>query len=227
MSSVDLKPFFDGVRSRFGALSQNQVDGLGHLLAATAELPLTHRAYVLATAWHETGPASSNLHMTPRLEIWGPSRAQRGYEGRSDLGNTLPGDGRRFLGRGYVQITGRRNYARASFATGKDLTSNPDLALDPDIAARIIVDGMSQGWFTGRSLAESTSYADMRRIVNGSDKAELIAGYARDFEAALKAIPPAPKPEPVPPLPAVDETVWIRRADIAAKLEELARQIRG
>lgn len=223
---ADLKPFFDVVRERFGALSQNQVDGLGHLLTATAALPLTHRAYVLATAWHETGPASSNLHMTPRREIWGPSRAQLGYEGRSDLGNTVPGDGKRFLGRGYVQITGRRNYARAAFATGRDLLANPDLALEPDTAGQIIVDGMSKGWFTGRSLADSANYVDMRRIVNGTDKAELIAGYAQNFEAALKSIPVVPEPV-APTAPVVDETVWIRRADVAAKLDELMRQIRG
>lgn len=190
------KEFFDECRRAFGSLSQNQVDGLGHILKATEKLPLAHRAYVLATAWHETGPASSSLHMTPRREMWGPTRAQIGYEGRTDLGNTIMGDGKRYAGRGYVQITGRRNYEKASSLTGRDLVGNPDLALDADIAAAIIVDGMSRGWFTGKKMADYANYRDMRRVVNGTDKADLIAGYATKFEIALKAIKAAPAPMP-------------------------------
>jgi hypothetical protein len=116
--------FFNSVRDSFGSLTQNQVDGLNHLLTATKDLPTRHRAYVLATAWHETGPASSPLHMTPRREIWGPTPAQSRYEGSKALGNTLPGDGKKFMGRGYVQITGRHNYDTASVAVGKDLVAN-------------------------------------------------------------------------------------------------------
>lgn len=198
-----MKQFYDSLRAFFGPLRQNQVEGIEILLQATEKLPLTHRAYVLATSWHETGPAASDLHMTPRREIWGPTAAQKGYEGRKDLGNTVAGDGKRFMGRGYVQITGRANYHKASNLVGKDLVANPDLALEPDIAARIIVHGMSVGWFTGKKMADYTSYTDMRRVVNGTDKAALIAGYARDFETALKLLPAAPeKPvEPVPPPP--------------------------
>lgn len=194
--------FFDRVRASFGPLSQNQVDGLNHLLTATVGLPLRHRAYVLATTWHETGPASSSLHMTPRREIWGPTKAQAGYEGRKDLGNTVPGDGKRFMGRGYVQITGRANYQKASRVVGRDLVASPDLALDPGIAGQIIVAGMRDGWFTGRKMGDFDSYANMRRVVNGTDKADLIAGYAEKFEQALKASPVdpvAPSPAPIPP----------------------------
>jgi predicted chitinase len=59
------------------------------------------------------------------------------YEGRADLGNTQPGDGRRFKGRGFVQITGRSNYATYGNRLGVDLVGNPDLALDPNIASQI------------------------------------------------------------------------------------------
>ena len=183
-----MKAFFDTIRDAFGPLSQNQVDGLSILVKATQGLPLPHRAYILATAWHETGPEDSSLHMTPRREIWGPTAAQKRYEGRADLGNTVMGDGKRFMGRGYVQITGRANYQKASLLTGRDLVANPDLAIDPDIAALIIVDGMTKGWFTGKKLGDYTNYTDMRRVVNGTDRAELIAGYARTFEAALGTI---------------------------------------
>jgi predicted chitinase len=146
--------------------------------------------------------------MTPRREIWGPTKAQIGYEGRKDLGNTVMGDGKRFMGRGYVQITGRRNYQKASLLTGRDLIATPDLALDPAIAAKIIVHGMVNGWFTGKKLGSQT-YTEMRRIVNGMDKAELIAGYAERFEKALKLVPvavpdlpkPAITPDPIPEKP--------------------------
>lgn len=199
------KEFFDVVRAEFGPLSANQVDGINILLEASKRLPLAHRAYILATAFHETGPESSPLHMTPRREIWGPTKAQIGYEGRKDLGNTVMGDGKRFLGRGYVQITGRANYKKASGIVGQDLVANPDLAMQPDIAAKIIVDGMSKGWFTGKKMGDYITYKDMRRVVNGMDKAELIATYAKSFERALKAearpVPPPPDVEPIPPAP--------------------------
>lgn len=197
-----MKPFFDSLRASFGPLSQNQVGGIELLLKATEGLPLRHRAYILATAWHETGPASSNLHMTPRREIWGPTPAQQRYEGRVDLGNTQPGDGKRYMGRGYVQITGRHNYHRASSIVGEDLVKMPDLALDPSIAAKIIVHGMVNGWFTGKKMADFDSYVNMRRVVNGTDRADLIAGYAEKFETALKLLPAGKPVEPVPPSPA-------------------------
>ena len=158
-------------------------------------------AQFLAQVMHESG----GLRYV--REIWGPTKAQARYEGRKDLGNTQPGDGKRFMGRGYVQITGRTNYQKASSLVGKDLVANPHLALDPEIAAKIIVHGMVNGWFTGKKMSDYDNYTGMRRVVNGTDKAELIAGYAEKFEKALKAVPasplepPKPEPAPVPPSP--------------------------
>lgn len=186
-----MKEFFDAVRDSLfgGSLRQSEVENLSRILLATAGLPTPHRAYILATVYHETGPAGHVLHMTPRRELWGPTLAQIKYEGRTDLGNTIPGDGKRFMGRGYVQITGRANYAKASSLIGVDLVGQPDLALVGEHAVKILVRGMTEGWFTGKKLSDYTSYVDMRRIVNGTDKAELIAGYADKFETGLKTIP--------------------------------------
>ena len=131
-------------------------------------------AYVLATATHES-------HL---------GRFMEEYEGRSDLGNTQPGDGVRFKGRGYVQITGRRNYEDWSNRLGVDLVGNPELAENPDIAAQILVIGMRDGTFTGRRLdtyinGSGTDFINARRTVNGTDRASLIAGYAGNFNTAL------------------------------------------
>lgn len=143
-------------------------------------------AYVLATAYHETGK------FRWMQEIWGPTAAQKRYEGRSDLGNSKTGDGKRFLGRGFVQITGRRNYTDWSKRLGVDLVANPSLAEKPEYAVRILVEGMLQGTFTGKKLSDyitlqKSDFKNARRIVNGTDKAELIAGYAKDYDKALLA----------------------------------------
>lgn len=170
-------------------------------------------AYVLSTAHHETGQYKY------MREIWGPTPAQKRYEGRADLGNVQKGDGRKFMGRGFVQITGRRNYADWSKRLGVDLLKEPQLAEQPAIAARIIVEGMKLGTFTGKALDDyitlyKSDYTGARRIVNGTDRAKLIAGYAVEYDAALKAMgygeekpasgskpAPAPSPSPYPQSP--------------------------
>lgn len=67
-------------------------------------------------------------------EIWGPTEAQKHYEGRAGLGNNQPGDGHRFMGRGLIQITGRANYAEMGKAIGFDLIAHPEFAETPDVA---------------------------------------------------------------------------------------------
>lgn len=85
-------------------------------------------ANFLGQAAHETGGF--------RLlrEVWGPTKAQKGYEGRTDLGNTEAGDGYRFRGRGIFQLTGRANYRDIGASIGQPLETNPELAERPDIA---------------------------------------------------------------------------------------------
>lgn len=225
-----MQQFFAKVREGFGSLSQNEVNGINFLLTATEGLPLRHQAYIFATAWHETGPESSILHMTPRREIWGPTEAQQRYEGREDLGNKIAGDGKRFMGRGYVQITGRRNYERASKLLGADLLTNPDLAMKPQHASKIMIDGMVHGWFTGKKLADFVDYVSMRQVVNGTDKATLIAGYAERFEAALKTVvveaskPPTP-PAVILPSEAPAQPGYVSKAELAAMLRKIADEL--
>lgn len=198
-----------------GRLTQKQVDGCNAILRAFDGVCAQKLSYALATAFHETAGT-----MQPIRECGGRSYFQR-YEGRADLGNVHPGDGVKFHGRGYVQLTGRSNYERASDALGVDFVGNPDLALRPDYASIIMRRGMSEGWFTGRKLSDyfggdREDPINARRIVNGTDKARLIAGYYHNFLDAIDHAksPAAPKdvrerdaqPDDVPP--ARSKSLW-------------------
>jgi putative chitinase len=207
-----MKAFFDSIRPQFGGkMTAAQVEGCEALIRATNGLPLAWRAYLLATAFHET-----DRTMQPITEYGGRKYFDKYDTGNlaKALGNTpaKDGDGFEYRGRGYVQITGRANYAKAGKALGLDLIADPDLALVPDYAAKILVRGCTEGWFTGKKLGDFASYRDMRRVVNGTDKADEIARYARAFEGAFVALgdgitdqpitPPASKPQDAPKAPA-------------------------
>lgn len=116
--------------ARLGARPERAVElALGanvHVPAHEIGTPL-RLAHFLAQVAHESG---GFVYME---EIWGPTPAQRGYEGRTDLGNTQPGDGRRFAGRGPIQITGRRNYRYYGGLAGIDLENHPEIAAFPSI----------------------------------------------------------------------------------------------
>lgn len=181
----DYGKFFARVRADFGKLSQPQVDGFSIVTAALKGWDVTWVAYALATAYHETAHT-----MQPVKEYGGDAYFRKMYDINGDrpqkareLGNVNPGDGVRYAGRGYVQLTGRDNYTKFG------IENAPDDAMKPEIAARIMRNGMESGVFTGKALRDYLpgDYVNARRIINGRDKAELIAGYARNFEAALRA----------------------------------------
>lgn len=175
----------------------SQVQGTEMLLEKLRGLRTSWVAYALATTFHET-----NATMEPIKEYGGHAYFMGRYDitGKKPhiaraLGNTVPGDGALFAGRGYVQLTGRTNYERAAKATGYPLVGNPDLAMRADIAAEILRAGMLEGWFTGRKFASAlpdaiatrAQFREARRIINGTDRADKIAAYALDFQAALIA----------------------------------------
>ena len=167
------------------SLTTAEVDGCNSLLCAmgAASWGVGWAAYGLATAYHETAGT-----MTPLREYGRGQGKPYGKPGKY---------GQAQYGRGYVQLTWDRNYERADSALGLDgrLLANFDLALDPSIAASILVRGMQEGWFTGKKLGDflaidaegaAQTFKDCRVIVNGHDKDTLIAGYAVEFRTALQ-----------------------------------------
>lgn len=134
----------------------------------------------LAQVAHESG----SLNFV--RELWGPTEQQRGYEGRVDLGNTQPGDGSKFRGRGLLQITGRANYAECGKALGLDLINHPELLETPDGAA------LSACWFwKTRGLNAVADKGDFialtKRINGGTTGLAARVGFRKRAEAAFEA----------------------------------------
>ncbi|WP_221937656.1 glycoside hydrolase family 19 protein [Variovorax sp. KBS0712] len=127
------------------------------LSAAMAEFGIDtagRQAAFLANVGHESG----GLHWV--VELWGPTIAQQRYEGRRDIGNTQPGDGFRFRGRGLLQTTGRANYAALSKALGVDYVADPDRLALPIDAAR------SAGYFwQSKGLSAFADAGDFLTVV--------------------------------------------------------------
>ena len=176
-------------------------------------------AYVLATAYHETAHT-----MKPIME----------------LGGTTYLKGKKYwpyVGRGYVQLTWKENYIKAGKKLGVDFVDNPGLLMEAKYAAPILVLGMKEGWFTGKKLSsyidnieegnveDMREFTESRRIVNGKDKAKLIAGYAMVYYNELVKAPEkpveAPKDYPVPVQPpVVKPSVQAPKVGFWAKLFE-------
>jgi putative chitinase len=199
MSMFDKRAFFDLVRKGIlgPTLDDGEVSGCETILDAMDGQPRSWCAYALGTAYHETAHT-----MRPIKEHGGPRYYFRMYDIQGqrpavakELGNLFPGDGATYAGRGFVQLTGRRNFTKASDKTGYPLVGNPDLAMRPDIAALIVRYGMEEGWFTGKKFAHflpttadatHQQFYGARRIINRLDKATLIGDYALEFQTALR-----------------------------------------
>ncbi|GJM01975.1 MAG: hypothetical protein DHS20C08_04760 [Rhodomicrobium sp.] len=182
---LDRKIFFDEIRGSVfkGSLSEKQVEGLDILLNIWEDdfssYPDEFLAYCLGTTYHETART-----MQPIRE-YGRGRGRK--YGRPD-----PKTGQTYYGRGFVQLTWLFNYARAGRKLSMDLISKPDKVMIPEVAATILYRGCIEGWFTTKKLSDyitetSCNYRQARRIVNGMDKATLIAGYAKKFAKAIEA----------------------------------------
>jgi putative chitinase len=183
--NFDRPTFYRLYKQRFGlSLNQSQVDGLNFLLDSIEADPLwkdvRHIAYALATVAHET--AWSYLPVEEGYYLGNADRVKR-------FQKTLryyP-----YYGRGYVQLTWKANYHKAGDYFGVNLVGKPERVLEPELSYKILAVGMHQGWFTGKKLDTYINdtlkdYKAARRIINGTDKAALIAGHANKFEDILR-----------------------------------------
>lgn len=139
-----------------------------------AKFTLIQKAAIMAQCNVETGSFKFFR------EIWGPTGWQKKYEGRSDLGNKFPGDGFKFRGRGYIQLTGRANYEKCGKYIQRDLTGKPELLEDPKGAGALAV----VFFFRQGNGARIKNYADCDEVtlrVNGKGRLHL-ADRKRWFE---------------------------------------------
>lgn len=182
---MEKSKFYNSIRGKY-ALTNDNVAGFEYLIdyARANRIEAKDLGYILATAWWETART-----MQPVKEAYWLSEDWR----KNNL-RYYP-----WYGRGYVQLTWEDNYKRAQreLGLGTSLTSNPDNAMKPEVAVRVLFIGMAQGWFTGKKLRDyitlnkttddvtKREYTNARRIVNGTDKAAEIATVGVDFYKAL------------------------------------------
>lgn len=132
--------------------------------------PLRQAAF-LAQIGHESG----RLQFV--RELWGPTEAQRGYEGRADLGNGKPGDGYRYRGRGLIQTTGRANYAATRDGLLQFVPIVPDFEATPETLEAPKWAALSAAWYWHahgcNALADAGAFMSLTRAINGGTN-----GYA-------------------------------------------------
>lgn len=160
-------------------LSQAEVDALTIFLNFYDRdknyFSLKQWAYVFATVFHETGATFLPVRESPRMSDDWRKRNFRYFP---------------YYGRGYVQLTWNYNYKAYGVKLKIDLLKNPDLAMIPEYSWFILIDGFKYGVFTGAKISnyindKKTDYKNARRCINGTDKAETIANYAKSFEIIL------------------------------------------
>ena len=195
--------------------------------------PAREAAFVAQLA-HESG------ELRFMEEIWGPTAAQRRYEPPSTLatklGNTEPGDGKRFKGRGPIQITGRANYKRFGDLLGLDLVADPPRAAVPEVAFRVAGLFWSKKGLNGLAdLATAESFREITRRINGgfnglADRERFYALARTVLGVAVSRMPGRKRGRPaveLPPEPSFERGYEAIRADRRRSARRTRRAIPG
>jgi hypothetical protein len=188
MNKINRKTFFAEIKSLFpngynGRVGKARIQGLDLIIdewESRGDIEYDEFAYILATVVWETAKT-----MQPVREYGSDTYLRKK--------KYWP-----WIGRGYVQLSWDYNYEKASKKLGIDLMSDPDKAMEPEIAVKILFEGMLEGWFTGKKLSDymdglqesdaedKREFKGARRIINGTDKADQIAAIALKIDRALR-----------------------------------------
>lgn len=185
---VNRKLFYEKVRKHFGKLNQKQVEGFEAILNAWENSPykdIRWLSYMFATVWHETAKTMQPIEEFGRGKGYKYGRKLK----RSGISYSLPN--KLYFGRGLVQLTWFENYLLMGRLLRLDLLNNPELVLTMDVSIKILFEGMTMGAssfgdFTGKCLEmyfndKVNDPINARKIINGTDKADLIAKYHYSF----------------------------------------------
>lgn len=190
------KIFYDTIKPKLypAGMDQHQVDGMNFLITGMAQHQISDlrwAAYMLATVYHECSKTMQPVHEGGKGEGHNYGKMIK----HSGVPYVLPLE--IYYGRGFVQLTWYENYQLMGRLLHLDLLNNPELAMVPEHALAIMIEGMTKGSssfgdFTGVCLEmfftpTKTDWIGARKIINGTDKAELIAGYAQVFYKGLQA----------------------------------------
>lgn len=224
---MNINTLFDEIRPIFGGkMTQAQVDGVTCILEAWTKHGDgndAHLAYALATAKWETAHTMCPVRETlAQSDSGAKANLTRAFNAgklkwvKKDYWSSG------FFGRGFVQLTHEANYRKAGTKLGIDLVGNPSLALIPEVAADILVRGMVEGWFTSIKMSDCDGYIEMRRVVNGKDRAAEIAILAQQFAQAVAA---ARKDVPAKPIMGTKTETWL--IAIVRVIVEIVKRIFG
>jgi predicted chitinase len=187
--------FFNEYKKNFNGILSKSIEGLSKLIELCNDKKpfdnVCQLAYFFATIKHETA-----LTFKPIRELGSVNYFIKNYFinplQRRWLANESKSDAVKYCGRGYAMITGKGNYKRFANYLNIDILNSPELALMPSVAFEILVYGFKHGAFAQKNNIEyyinenKCNYLDARKIINGTDKKNLVAEYAKRFEVILK-----------------------------------------
>ncbi|HVF48782.1 MAG TPA: glycoside hydrolase family 19 protein [Pyrinomonadaceae bacterium] len=153
--------------------------------------------------WREAAFIAQLAHESAELRYMEEIASGAAYEGRRDLGNTQPGDGKRFKGRGPIQLTGRANYKRYGDLLGLDLINNPTQAATPQVGFRIA--GLFWKSNGLNELADRQQFVTITKRINGGTNG--LADRQKYYERAKQVLSRGDQPAtvaPPPPAPSAD-----------------------
>ena len=189
---INRKLFYRNFRKQFGTFTTSQVEGFEAIFDKwdkTGFEDIRWLAYMLATAWHETDKKMQ------AIEEYGKGKGKPYGKKLKHSGVAYKLPNKRYFGRGLVQLTWYENYELMGRLLGVDFLNNPELASELSCAVEIMFEGMTKGVssfgdFTGKCLemyfnAKVNDPIGARRIINGTDKAELIASHHNKFLKCL------------------------------------------